>query len=174
MSRPRGRRTKVGIPPRLRISWKDWLGRMLMVSAGFIFMVLAVLGYFQVSGAWPAMKEVQFVVLPRYGAMVFHWSFYFIYWALWQTQNQMGFWWEVIPALALLFAWRRRELGRIAPGPASDTARRQRIAVADPYPSTRGEKQGHARLRAAMARDKICGSPHPALPTGACRRRESL
>jgi hypothetical protein len=88
---------------------------MLWVSSGFIFAVLAVLAYFKVSGAWPAMKEVQFEVLPRYGAMVFHRSFYFLYWAVWQTQNHLGIWWEVIPALTLLIALWRRELGRIAP-----------------------------------------------------------
>jgi hypothetical protein len=100
---------------RLLISWKDWFGRMLIVAAGFVFAVAAVFIGFHISGAWPAMKEVQFVVLPRYGAMVFHWSFYFVYWALWQTQNHMGVWWEVMPALALLIALWRRELGRIAP-----------------------------------------------------------
>ncbi len=88
---------------------------MLIVAAGFVFAVAAVLAYFRVSGAWPAMKEVQFEVLPRYGAQVFHWSFYFLSWALLQTQNHMGVWWEVMPALALLIAWWRRELGRIAP-----------------------------------------------------------
>ena len=97
------------------IPWKDWLGRMLIVAAGFVFTVAAVLAYFRVSGAWPAMKEIQFEVLPRYGAMAFHWSFYYLYWALWQTQNHMGIWWEVMPALSLLIAWRCRELGRIAP-----------------------------------------------------------
>jgi hypothetical protein len=104
---------RVGV--RLMISWKEWFGRMLIISAGFVFAVVAVLAYFQISGAWPAMKEVQFEVLPRYGAMVFHWSFYFLYWALWQTQNHLGVWWEVMPAVTLLIAWWRRELGRIAP-----------------------------------------------------------
>ena len=100
---------------RLLIPWKDWFGRMLIVAAGFVFTVTAVLVYFRVSGAWPAMKEVQFEALPRYGAMVFHWSPYFVYWCLRQTQLHMGVWWEVMPALTLLVAWRCRELGRIAP-----------------------------------------------------------
>jgi hypothetical protein len=99
----------------LLVPWKDWIGRMLIVAAAFIFTVAAVLAYFGVFGAWPAMKEIQFEVLPRYAAMAFHWSFYYIYWAVWQTQNHMGVWWEVMPALTLLIAWWRRELGRIAP-----------------------------------------------------------
>lgn len=100
---------------RLSISWKQWFVRMLIVAAGFVFTVAAVLIYFRISGAWPAMKEVQFEVLPRYGAMVFHWSFYFVYWALWQTQNHLGVWWEIMPALTLLIALWRRELARVAP-----------------------------------------------------------
>jgi hypothetical protein len=97
------------------IPWKDWIGRMVIVTAAFAFSVAAVLAYFRISGAWPAMKEIQFEVLPRYGAMAFHGSLYYVYWALWQTQNHMGVWWEVMPALTLLIALWRRELGRIAP-----------------------------------------------------------
>jgi hypothetical protein len=100
---------------RLLIPWEDWFRRMLAVAASFVFLGVAVLAYFRVSGAWPAMKEVQFEVLPRYGALVFHWSFQYLNWALTQTQNHMGVWWEVMPALTLLIAWWRRELGRIAP-----------------------------------------------------------
>jgi 4-amino-4-deoxy-L-arabinose transferase-like glycosyltransferase len=100
---------------RLLITWKNWFGRMLIVTAAFVFTIAAVFISFRISGAWPAMKEIQFEVLPRYGAMAFHWNFYFLYWALWQTQNHLGVWWEVIPAVALVIAWWRRELGRIAP-----------------------------------------------------------
>jgi hypothetical protein len=100
---------------RLLIPWKNWIARMLIVAAGFVFTVAAVLISFHISGAWPAMKEIQFVVLPRYAAMSFHWSFYYFYWALWQTQNHMGVWWELISAIALMIALCRRELGRIAP-----------------------------------------------------------
>jgi len=100
---------------RLLIPWKDWFGRMLIVWAGFVFAVAAVLLRFQISGAWPAMKEVQFEVLPRYGAMVFHWSFGFLLFALGHTQDHMGIWWEVMPVLTLLFAWKRREVSSVAP-----------------------------------------------------------
>ncbi len=100
---------------RLEIPWRDWFVRALIVGAGFLLAVVGVLAYFWVSGAWPAMKEVQFEVLPRYGARVFHWSFYFVFWALWQTQNHMGIWDEVMPALTLLLAWKRRELALVAP-----------------------------------------------------------
>jgi hypothetical protein len=100
---------------RLLIPWKDWLGRMLLVAAGFVLSLVAVLAYFKIAGAWPAMKEVQFEVLPRYGARAFHWSLPFLFFALQRTQEHLGIWWEVMPALTLLIAWWRRELGRIAP-----------------------------------------------------------
>jgi len=73
------------------------------------------LAYFRWAGAWPALKEVQFEVLPRYGAMAFGMSSNFFLWALRQTQNHLGFWSEVMAAVALAIAWRRRELDRIAP-----------------------------------------------------------
>jgi len=100
---------------RLLISWREWFIQMLIVASGFVFAIATVLIYFHISGAWPAMKEIQFVVLPRYAAMSFHWSFYYFYWALWQTQNHMGVWWELMAAIALTIALWRRELGRIAP-----------------------------------------------------------
>jgi hypothetical protein len=101
---------------RLVVPWRDWLGRLLIVSAGFVLAVAGVLAYFWIAGAWPALKEVQFEVLPRYGAMAFRITTNnFAVWALRQTQNQLGIWSEVVAALTLLIAWRRRELGAIAP-----------------------------------------------------------
>ncbi|MFZ0961358.1 MAG: glycosyltransferase family 39 protein [Terriglobia bacterium] len=100
---------------RMKIPWKDWLARMSMVAAGFVLAILGVLAYFWISGAWPAMKEVQFEVLPRYGARVFQWNWLFLVWALHQTQNHLGFWTEIMAALSLLIAWRRRELGSFTP-----------------------------------------------------------
>jgi hypothetical protein len=100
---------------RFLLPWKEWIVWMSTMATGLIFAVAMVLVSFHISGAWPAMKEIQFVVLPRYAAMSFHWSFYYFSWALWQTQNHMGVWWEVISAIALAIALWRRELGRIAP-----------------------------------------------------------
>ena len=99
----------------LLVPWRDWLARMAVVAAGLLLAVAAVLIWFRISGAWPAMREIQFEVLPRYGAMAFHWSYYYVYWALWQTQNHLGVWWEIMPALSLAIALWRRELARIAP-----------------------------------------------------------
>jgi Dolichyl-phosphate-mannose-protein mannosyltransferase len=100
---------------RLAIPWRDWLTRMLMVGTGFVFAILGVLAYFRVSGAWPALMEVQFEVLPRYGAMVFHWNLDYFLWAIRQSQNHLGFWTEIMAALALLIGWRCREMAVVAP-----------------------------------------------------------
>ena len=100
---------------RMVVTWRDWFARMLAVGAGFILVVGGLLAYFRWAGAWPALKEVQFEVLPRYGAMAFGMSSNFFLWALRQTQNHLGFWSEVMAAVALAIAWRCRELDRIAP-----------------------------------------------------------
>ncbi len=100
---------------RLAIPWGDWFRRMLVVGAGFVFAVAGVLAYFRVSGAWPALMEVQFEVLPRYGAMVFHWDLAFLLWAIRQSQFHLGFFAEIMAALTLLIGWRRREMTWVAP-----------------------------------------------------------
>jgi hypothetical protein len=101
---------------RLVVPGRDWLGRMLIVGAGFVLVVGGGLAYFRLAGAWSALKEVQFEVLPRYGAMAFGITTNnFVVWALRQTQNQLGIWSEGVAALTLLIAWRRRELSALAP-----------------------------------------------------------
>jgi hypothetical protein len=103
------RRLRMGIP------WRDWMARMCVVGAGFLLAICGVVIYFWISGAWPAMREVQFEVLPRYGAKVFQWNLGFLLWAIRQSQNHLGYWTEVMAALTLLIAWRRRELASVAP-----------------------------------------------------------
>ena len=105
---------------RMEIPWKDWLARMLIVAAGFILAVLGVLVYFWAAGAWPAFKEGQLEVLPRFAAGHFQWrfsqeSFSLLVWALRQSQNHLGFWTEIMAPLSLMIAWRRREFRLLAP-----------------------------------------------------------
>lgn len=105
------------VSPRIRfvIQRGEWFGRILLAGAGFVFMVGGVLAYFRMAGAWPALKEVQFEVLPRYGSMAFGITTNkYLLWALRQTENQVGIWTEAAMALVLLIAWRRRELSAIA------------------------------------------------------------
>jgi hypothetical protein len=100
---------------RMAISWKDWLVRMSFVAGGFVVAIVAVLVHFWVSGAWPAMKEAHFEVLPRYAATGFQWNFAFLVQALRLTQNTLGFWAEVMLLLSLVTAWRLREIASLAP-----------------------------------------------------------
>jgi hypothetical protein len=100
---------------RLLVSWREWFRRTLAVSAGFILVVAGVLAIFWWQGAWPALKEVQFEVLPRYGALGSRMSSNFGIYALRQTGFHLDVWSEVMAAAALAIAWRCRELRRIAP-----------------------------------------------------------
>ncbi|MGD0006984.1 MAG: hypothetical protein ABSE93_00355 [Terriglobia bacterium] len=102
------------------VSWKDWLARVWFVGAGFALTVLAVLAYFWASGAWPAMRESQLEVLPRFAAGHFQWrltqeNLSFLVSALRSSQFHLGLWTEIMAPLSLLIAWGRRELRFLAP-----------------------------------------------------------
>jgi hypothetical protein len=98
----------------LSVPWKEWFSRMLVVGLGFGMALAIVVGYFYMSGAWPAMKEVQFEVLPRYAEAI-HWDAYFILWGLRQTSLHLGVWTEAMVAFTLVIAWMRKELSAVAP-----------------------------------------------------------
>jgi Dolichyl-phosphate-mannose-protein mannosyltransferase len=99
----------------LNVPWRGWFIRTATLLSGFAATVVSVLVLFWFSGAWPAMKEVQFEVLPRYGAMIVNRTPHYFFWALGQIQFNLGTWPEAGVALALLIAWRCRELRRTAP-----------------------------------------------------------
>jgi Dolichyl-phosphate-mannose-protein mannosyltransferase len=99
----------------LTISWRDWLGRATTLGAGFFVMIAGVLAWIALSGAWPAMKQIQFEVLPRYAAMgvqsrAHYWTAVAV-----RTTFFLGVWTEVATVVALLIAWRGRDLARSAP-----------------------------------------------------------
>jgi len=105
-------------PPRLRFSvmWRQLAGRVAWVLLGFGAVVALVLGYFAAHGALPAMREIQFQVLPRYAAM-----------AAERRRLPLGKWIAVrseffigaptlaATAVALVIAWARRDLARLGP-----------------------------------------------------------
>ena len=53
----------------LTIPWRSWFADVAFLVAGLGAVLGIVLAWIVVKGAWPAMKEVQFEVLPRYAAM---------------------------------------------------------------------------------------------------------
>ena len=100
---------------RMKIAWRDWFVRASIVTLGFVLVIVAVMACFGFSGGWPAMREAQFEVLPRYGATAFEWNYLYLVQSLRRTQSYLGFWTEVVAILTLLIAWRRRELRVAAP-----------------------------------------------------------
>jgi hypothetical protein len=103
--------------PRLAlvVHWREWASRTASLLAGLAAAIAGVLGGFMYSDAWPAMKEVQFKVLPRYGAIAVERTPHYFLWALGQIVFNLGTWPEAGVALALLIAWRCRELHLTAP-----------------------------------------------------------
>jgi hypothetical protein len=99
----------------LTIPWRVWLVRTSALLGGLVATIAGVLVWFIHSGAWPAMKEVQFQVLPRYGAIVVERTPHYFIWALRQVNFNLGNWPEAGVAVALLIAWRRRHFSRMAP-----------------------------------------------------------
>lgn len=99
----------------LLIPWREWLKRALALGGGFVASVAAVLIAFRFSDGWEALKEVQFEVLPRYSAMALERTPRYLLWALYQTELVLGLWTEIAFLIALAVAWKKRELGRLAP-----------------------------------------------------------
>ncbi|HEY6292209.1 MAG TPA: glycosyltransferase family 39 protein [Terriglobia bacterium] len=107
-----------GRPPRLAFTAtpRQLAERLVWVLVGFATVVAVVLGYFASHGALPAMREIQFQVLPRYAAM-----------AAERRRLPLGQWIAVrsgfflgaarlaATAVALVVAWARRDLARLGP-----------------------------------------------------------
>ena len=103
------RRLKLAIP------WRVWFRRTGVIVAAFLLMMGAVLAYFWGVGAWPALKEGHFEVVPLYGSMFLKYMHHYPLFALTVTRFDLGAWTEAALAATLLIAWWRRELRIIAP-----------------------------------------------------------
>jgi hypothetical protein len=104
-------------PPRvsLAIPWRDWLVRAAFLTAGLAAAIGIVLAWIAFNGAWPAMKEAQFEVLPRYAAMAVQRRPHYLLSAFARTNYWLGEWNLWAALVGLLVAWRRRDLGRFGP-----------------------------------------------------------
>jgi len=100
---------------RLTVPWRRWFAQAGSLLVGFAAVLVVVLAYFGTTGLWPAMKEIQFEVLPRYGAMVFERTPHYGLWALERTNYYLGSWTEGMVLATLLIAWKRHELAAVAP-----------------------------------------------------------
>jgi hypothetical protein len=74
-----------------------------------------VLAWIVLKDAWPAMREMQFEVLPRYAAMGIQRNPHYLLSAFVRTNHFMGVWNLWAALVGLLVAWLRRDLKRFAP-----------------------------------------------------------
>ncbi len=104
-------------PPRLSltIGWRDWLERAGFLVAGLAVAVIAVLAWIVSSGAWPAMKEAQFGMVPHYAALAVQRRPHYFLSILVRTNYFCGVWnlWATVAGLVV--ARLRRDLKRFAP-----------------------------------------------------------
>jgi hypothetical protein len=104
-------------PPRVSLSipWRNWLARAALLLAGLAAAIGIVLAWIAFKGAWPAMKEVQFEVLPRYAAMGIQRNPHYLVSVLARTNYYLGVWNLWATLAGLLVGWVRRDLRRFAP-----------------------------------------------------------
>jgi hypothetical protein len=99
----------------LVLPWRKWLAKAAVLTAGLATAVVGLLAWFWLAGAWPAMREIQFEVMPRYVAMAVQQNPH--YWTVVTivTNYWVGQWTEAATLAALLIAWRFHDLKRFAP-----------------------------------------------------------
>jgi hypothetical protein len=104
-------------PPQVSftVSWRDWLARSALLLAGLAAAVALVLAWIVFNNAWPAMRETQFEVLPRYAAMGIERNPHYLLTAFYRTNRCLGVWNLWAALVGLLVAWLRRDLRRFAP-----------------------------------------------------------
>ena len=99
----------------LRTYWNQRIFSMFRFSAGFGFGSVLVVSACLFSGSWSGFIEEQFEVLPRYAAtasagMPHYWA-----WAVSRIEFWLGSWTMCAALAAVIIAWRRRHLFRLAP-----------------------------------------------------------
>jgi hypothetical protein len=104
-------------PPQasLTLPWRNWLARAVLLLAGLAAAIGIVLAWTVLKGAWPAMKEMQFEVLPRYAAMGIQRNPHYLLSVFVRTNRSLGVWNLWATLAGLLLGWMRRDLRRFAP-----------------------------------------------------------
>jgi hypothetical protein len=99
----------------LAIPWRNWLTRGVLLLAGLAAAIGIVLAWIVFTGAWPAMRQMQFEVLPRYAAMGFERNPHYLLTFFARTNYFLGERTLCATLAGLLLAWLRRDLRRFAP-----------------------------------------------------------
>jgi hypothetical protein len=84
-------------------------------ATGFFVGNILVVSVCLFSGAWSAFVEQQFKVLPRYAATASAGIPHYWAWAAGRVEFWLGFWTLCAVPVAILVAWRRHHLARLAP-----------------------------------------------------------
>jgi hypothetical protein len=99
----------------LTIPWRSWLAKVALLLAGLAAAIGIVMAWIVLKGAWPAMREVQFEVLPRYAAMAIQRNPHYLRSVFVRTNYYLGVWNLWATLAGLLVAWLRRDLRRFTP-----------------------------------------------------------
>ena len=92
-----------------------WTSTIIRLAAGFFCGSFLMVSVCLFSGAWSAFVEQQFKVLPRYAATASAGIPHYWAWAAGRVEFWLGFWALCAVPAAILVAWRRHHLGRLAP-----------------------------------------------------------
>lgn len=92
-----------------------WTSLVCRFTAGFFLGSALIVSGCLFSGAWSAFVEQQFKVLPRYAATASADIPHYWAWAAGRVEFWLGFWTLCAVPAAILVAWRRHQLGRLAP-----------------------------------------------------------
>lgn len=99
----------------LMLSRREWLTRTALVLSGFVVTICAVFVWIVCSGAWPAMRESQFVVLPRYAAMAAQNNAHYLLISVVRIYRFLGPPNVVVSLVGLVVSWRTSDLKRFLP-----------------------------------------------------------
>ena len=100
---------------RLGITCKHWASALSRFAAGFLLVSFLVVSGCLFSGSWSGFMEEQFQVLPRYAATASACVPHYCAWAAGRTEFWLGRWTLCAALAAIVVAWRRHQLLRLAP-----------------------------------------------------------
>ena len=104
-------------PPRFRLSlpWRNWLARIAIAGSGFMLLFVIVMVTIVLTGGWPAMREAQFQVLPRYAAMAISEDPHYLLSSFFKTRAGLLPDTLFVTLFALVIGWLSRDLKRLLP-----------------------------------------------------------